>query len=179
MAYATRNNEKRINYYSNPEVKYKGYPTGTKSNNNALTLTEARFAVAQISDESSACPAGSLSISDSKRECKDEYQNCQEAVGKLGCWNSRVRSSCPESCGLCPVMSQHLSTTCSDKKDYCGKDTEDISRCWESEAILLCPASCGICPGTTTNTTTQGRTDNRYNNSLFSVYREKGGEKVT
>ena len=48
--------EERVNYYSSSAVYYKGYPTGTSADDNARTLTEVRFAVANFGEESLACP---------------------------------------------------------------------------------------------------------------------------
>jgi len=47
--------EKRVNYYSSPDIKYRGLPTGTEQNNNARMLTENRFAAEQVGDESIIC----------------------------------------------------------------------------------------------------------------------------
>jgi len=54
MAYNYKG-EKRINYYSNPDVKYKGLPTGTSRYNNAKVLTDQRFAAAKIGNERMKC----------------------------------------------------------------------------------------------------------------------------
>ena len=58
MAYRTNKwtHEKRKNYYSSPDVYFENIPTGNVANDNARTLTEVRFAVANIGDESMACP---------------------------------------------------------------------------------------------------------------------------
>ena len=42
MAYAQAG-EARLNYYSSPNVSYKGRPTGSQENNNARALTEVSF----------------------------------------------------------------------------------------------------------------------------------------
>jgi hypothetical protein len=47
--------EKRVNYYSNPSVKYKGLPTGTSKENNAKVLQDIRFAAAKIGNEKMKC----------------------------------------------------------------------------------------------------------------------------
>merc|ERR1712215_302158 len=47
--------EKRVNYYSSPNVRYKGIATGRPENDNARHLTEVRFAVTDIGDESNVC----------------------------------------------------------------------------------------------------------------------------
>ena len=65
-----------------------GYPTGTYENDNARALTENRFAVAAIGDESQSCSAGQSSSSNSlgstssttTSTCKDMYSNCQAIV---------------------------------------------------------------------------------------------------
>jgi len=45
----------RINYYSNPAVSYKNIPTGETGANNAGVLTERRFLMAAVGDESLSC----------------------------------------------------------------------------------------------------------------------------
>jgi len=45
----------RINYYSNPAVSYKNIPTGETGTNNAGVLTERRFLMAAVGDESLSC----------------------------------------------------------------------------------------------------------------------------
>ena len=62
MAYSTAG-EKRINYYSNPSVLYRGLSTGSSSDDNARTLSEVRFAAARIGDESISCPTSPASSS--------------------------------------------------------------------------------------------------------------------
>merc|ERR1719187_963854 len=54
MAYE-EDGESRINYYSNPLVRYKGLPTGTLKDDNARVLREGRFAISRIGDESMSC----------------------------------------------------------------------------------------------------------------------------
>ena len=41
-----------MNYYSSPNVHYQGILTGTTENDNARALSEVRFAIANIGDES-------------------------------------------------------------------------------------------------------------------------------
>merc|ERR1712080_393000 len=52
MAYYAPGYGTKINWYSNPDVMYKGVPTGTENENNARVLREHRFAFADIGDES-------------------------------------------------------------------------------------------------------------------------------
>jgi hypothetical protein len=47
--------EKRVNYYSNPSVKYNRYATGNRLNNNAKVLRDNRFAAASIGNERMRC----------------------------------------------------------------------------------------------------------------------------
>merc|ERR1711990_924164 len=58
---------KDINFYSNPDVKFKGVPTGKKGVANAArVIREHRFAIAAIGDESEKCgsaPSGTSSAS--------------------------------------------------------------------------------------------------------------------
>ncbi len=55
LAYPAKGYNTRINYYSNPAVSYKTIPTGQTSINNAKVLTERRFLMAGVGDESLAC----------------------------------------------------------------------------------------------------------------------------
>ena len=62
MAYSRHqqpDNNVRINYYSNPNVKIQGVPTGKEGEANAARrITETRFAVAGTGDESETCSHG-------------------------------------------------------------------------------------------------------------------------
>jgi len=55
MAYKAPGFTDRVNWWSNPDVKYQGAATGTSEENNARVLREHRFAFAAIGDESNAC----------------------------------------------------------------------------------------------------------------------------
>ena len=56
MAYNADGHKTRVNFMSNPNVDYKGYPTGNAAHaDNARVVTENRFAMADIGDESGAC----------------------------------------------------------------------------------------------------------------------------
>jgi len=55
MAYPASGFPRRVNWWSNPDVKYQGKPTGTNKRNNARLWREHRFALAAIGDESQAC----------------------------------------------------------------------------------------------------------------------------
>merc|ERR1711962_205050 len=55
MAYPKAGHRHRINYFSNPDVMYKGYPTGTEKNNCARVIKENRFGMAALGDESKTC----------------------------------------------------------------------------------------------------------------------------
>merc|ERR1712002_1428964 len=55
MAYYAHGYRTRVNYWSNPDVKYQGLASGTSGENNARVLREHRFAFAAIGDESNAC----------------------------------------------------------------------------------------------------------------------------
>ena len=61
MAYSAPGHKKIANYFSNPDLKYK--PTGTRLgkqgvSNNARVLTENRFAMQEVGDESGTCSDG-------------------------------------------------------------------------------------------------------------------------
>ena len=45
----------RVNYYSNPSIKYQNIPTGDAKSNNAGLLTERRFIMSKVGDESMKC----------------------------------------------------------------------------------------------------------------------------
>ena len=57
---------KDINFYSNPDVKFKGVPTGKKGVADAArVIREHRFAIAAIGDESEKCGFASTGSSTS------------------------------------------------------------------------------------------------------------------
>ena len=65
MASAREGYFKMINFYSNPDVKFKGVPTGVKGAANAArVIRENRFAIAAIGDESEECGSSSSSADD-------------------------------------------------------------------------------------------------------------------
>merc|ERR1712002_1363346 len=55
MAYNAPGFARRVNWWSNPNVKFEGAPTGTSGENNARVLREHRFAFAAIGDERNTC----------------------------------------------------------------------------------------------------------------------------
>jgi len=55
LAYTAQGYSTRINYYSNPSVSYRNVPTGDAVTNNAKVLTERRFIMAGVGDESLQC----------------------------------------------------------------------------------------------------------------------------
>ena len=57
MAYNADGHKTRVNYLSNPNVEYKGYPTGEADADNARVVKENRFLMADIGDESQSCTA--------------------------------------------------------------------------------------------------------------------------
>ena len=52
---AQEGNRQRINHYSNPDVKFQDVPTGSNEADAARRITEVRFVIATIGDESQAC----------------------------------------------------------------------------------------------------------------------------
>jgi len=59
LGYPAQGYNTRINYYSNPKIGYNKIPTGEAGANNAGVLTERRFLMATVGDESLPCnPAG-------------------------------------------------------------------------------------------------------------------------
>merc|ERR1712142_92920 len=58
MAYNADGHKTRVNYLSNPNVEYKGYPTGNDAHaDNARVVKTNRFLMADIGDESESCKA--------------------------------------------------------------------------------------------------------------------------
>ena len=58
MAYNADGHKTRVNYLSNPDVEYRGYPTGDADRaDNARVVTENRFLMADIGDEAHGCQA--------------------------------------------------------------------------------------------------------------------------
>jgi len=55
LGYPAEGYNTRINYYSNPAISYNNVPTGKASANNAGVLTERRFLMAAVGDESLTC----------------------------------------------------------------------------------------------------------------------------
>lgn len=53
----------RVSYFSNPDVSYEGFPTGTEDANNALSINKVKLTVSQFRD--SKC-LGSITISPGK-----------------------------------------------------------------------------------------------------------------
>ena len=94
MAYQTATHRREINYYSNPDIKFRGkYVTGSADENNARVLTETRFAMASVGDESEKCalsmvtptttsttttttPATTTTATTANTKCKDKECSC-------------------------------------------------------------------------------------------------------
>jgi len=62
MAYSAPGFARRVNWWSNPNVKYEGAPTGTSGENNARVLREHRFAFAAVGDERNACVSATTPV---------------------------------------------------------------------------------------------------------------------
>lgn len=56
--YADNNYQNRVNWYSNPNIKYSGIPTGDVSNNNAQNLIQRRFLMSAVGNEAISCTDG-------------------------------------------------------------------------------------------------------------------------
>merc|ERR1719357_1577111 len=129
MAYDYPGHKKRINWWRNPYVTYKGYPTGTSGENNARVLREHRFAFAAIGDERNTCgttnptstrgcPTKTSGGTSPGRKCvfpfeyKGQYFNhCQQYEGQYWCsttsryqnqWAYCNERACPLTQG-CPT----------------------------------------------------------------------------
>merc|ERR1711892_694903 len=61
MAYNKAGYNKFVNYYSNPEISFKGASTGSATENNARVIKENRFGFAAVGDESGTCSLPSTS----------------------------------------------------------------------------------------------------------------------
>ena len=140
MAYS-KAKERRVNYYSTPEIMFKGHPTGTVENDNARALTEVRFAIADIGDEAMECP-GEVSNRGVDDDCHDKYRSCYLATSS--CWDPLVAAGCSSSCGLCPGMATLPSTTCYDKVGDC-EDLVEIVGCQDNKVLEDCRKACGAC----------------------------------
>lgn len=136
MAYSTAG-EKRVNYYSSPQVSYMGATTGNRNNDNARTLTEVRFAAAGVGDERMSCP------SEREEECVDHYPNCA-SVANTSCWHDTVKESCPKSCGLCPGLTPATSNTCYNKYSNC-QQLARLGFCSNNKVATGCKFVCGGC----------------------------------
>jgi len=55
LAYSKPGYWKRVNYYSGPNVRYKGTITGSTENDNARVIKENRFGFEAVGDESGSC----------------------------------------------------------------------------------------------------------------------------
>jgi len=55
MAYGKAGYGRKANYFSNPNVSFKGHVTGTEDDNNARVIRENRFGMAAVGDESGTC----------------------------------------------------------------------------------------------------------------------------
>ena len=141
MAYNTAG-ERRINYYSSPSVSFQNLPTGTVSNDNARTLQDVRFAVANIGDESMTCP-NVVGAEPGAVPCEDLYESCAVAA-ETSCWHEKVQTSCPTSCGLCLGLTPHISLTCYDKFSNCGQ-LALLGHCSDVRVNTGCMMSCGGC----------------------------------
>ena len=149
MAYSS-SGELRVNYYSNPAVNFQGVPTGTASNDNARTLTEARFAAAAIGSESEKCPTTTSSSSSGNSSgttaepvsCYDKYSNCPDVVSS--CWQQQIKAGCPMSCGLCPGMTPASSISCYDRYSNCSS-LAGQGYCTLQIVYSVCKRSCNTC----------------------------------
>ena len=143
MSYA-RNGEKRINYYSSPNVEFGGWKTGSQEDDNARALTRIRFAVANVGDETMTCPSKRvLDNKDARGGCRDQYRSCSR-VASTCCWDPLISGGCPASCGLCPGQRPMSSLSCYDRLDNCHV-LVTLAGCSDHAVGQDCRASCGLC----------------------------------
>ena len=57
MAYSAAGYGQKTNYYSNPDVQFLGYDTGSAEEDSARVITENRFVFAALGDEDEGCAA--------------------------------------------------------------------------------------------------------------------------
>ena len=118
-----------------------GIPTGNKHNDNARTLTEIRFAAANVGDEGMSCPKQNQA--EPEPECKDKYKNCPD-VASSSCWHSTVSEACRVSCGLCPGMTPAASNFCYNKYSNCDQ-LAALGFCNNEKVKQGCKFVCGSC----------------------------------
>merc|ERR1719383_1252425 len=120
MAYYAHGYRTRVNWWSNPDVKYQGLASGTSGENNARVLREHRFAFAAIGDERNACGTttttgcptmysggtspGSKCVFPFRYNGKQIYA-CQQYEGKYWCSTTSTYTNKWAYCdvGACPI----------------------------------------------------------------------------
>ena len=135
-----RYGEKRVNYYSSPNVNFDGWKTGSDEDDNARALTRIRFAVANIGDETMTCPSTRVETRDT---CRDRYRNCSR-VASTFCWDPLISSGCPASCGLCPGQRPMSSLSCYDRLDNCHV-LVTLTGCSDPGVSQDCRHTCRLC----------------------------------
>ena len=135
-----RYGEKRVNYYSSPDVKFDGWKTGSDEDDNVRALTRIRFAVANIGDETMTCPSTRVETRDA---CRDRYRNCS-LVASTCCWDPLISSGCPASCGLCPGQRPMSSLSCYDRLDNCHV-LVTLTGCSDPGVSQDCRHTCRLC----------------------------------
>eukprot|EP00095_Tigriopus_kingsejongensis_P011820 maker-scaffold423_size175618-snap-gene-0.9 protein:Tk11820 transcript:maker-scaffold423_size175618-snap-gene-0.9-mRNA-1 annotation:"hypothetical protein" len=105
MSYGRSGYNRRINYFSGPNIVYQGIRTGDESHDNARLLTEKRFIISQIGDESVQCPADGISPVELRQlTCDDilSLNKCQRLKAKGKCTKGkRAQKKCRLTCELC------------------------------------------------------------------------------
>ena len=79
---AQEGNRQRINHYSNPDVKFQDVPTGSNEADAARRITEVRFVIATIGDESQACTTCTSCTPSGE---KDEHTSDSSLLSPSGC----------------------------------------------------------------------------------------------
>merc|ERR1719481_36439 len=154
MAYWAPGHGTKINWYSNPDVMYKGVPTGTENENNARVLREHRFAFAAIGDESKACrpecraTEGTISAGTSQKcvfpfKYEGKYHSkCLPWKGRYWCSLEDVYSSqwgyCDENIDICPVESGCDGGSSCCKNGNCHAGEGDCDRDSDCYGDLVC-----------------------------------------
>jgi len=106
LAYKANGHATRINYYSNPYVKFNGRATGTKQANNAEILIRNRFFLSAIGDESEECKSELVKKPAGVPGAAPQSESCPIYEGK-GIRYKFTRNGTPRQIGECRDTCKH------------------------------------------------------------------------